>query len=208
MKTARLSDRFERRARATLDRLRAWREGRSGAGSWPEPPGKALLEGLGATYRWARQAMGAAYLSGRHEAFEAWHRALHHHGLQFRLLAATWPEELEGRREVLTRLEELLAQDHALRVFTGPPPPGNPGNPPGMIDQRHQALRALARPLGRRLFADPPVSFCRRLQRCLPVSLPAQGDETREETRTDRTKTDRTDGVRPPAGQALWAAAS
>jgi hypothetical protein len=35
----------------------------------------------------------------------------------------------------------------------------------GLIAQRQEALRALARPLGKRPYAEPPSAFCRRLHR-------------------------------------------
>jgi hypothetical protein len=88
-----------------------------------------------------------------------------------RLLADVWPEEMGGRLEVLERLGSLLGEDHDLAVLActlSDEPAGFDHRRDRQvllvqIAQRQQALRALARPLGRRLFAEPPSTFKRRL---------------------------------------------
>ena len=133
---------------------------------------KAIVGGLGATYRWARQALAAAYDGGGDEDFHEWRKSVKYHGYHIRLLADVWPEELNGRLEVLEHLGDLLGEDHDLAVFaeTLKSEPRCFDNKQdqqvlrGLIDQRQQALRAMARPLGRRLFAEPPAAFCRRLR--------------------------------------------
>jgi CHAD domain-containing protein len=153
--------------RKTHKRAKKWvpKNGHKGRG-W-----NALVGGLGNTYRWGRRAMATAYDDGDDHAFHEWRKAVKYHGYHIRLLADLWPEELNGRREVLERTAELLGQDHDLAVFAE-----TLQNEPrcfdnrrdkdvllGLITQRQQALRAMARPLGRRLFAEPPAIFCRRL---------------------------------------------
>jgi hypothetical protein len=141
-----------REARATVRELRRFCLGPRGEGRW-----KLVLAGVGATYRWAREAMAQAHERGEGFAYRRWRTAVRYHTLHLRMLAQLSPSELEGRLEVLQRLSELLAQDQALSVFV---------QCTSAVEQRHQALRALARPLGRRLFGEAPVAFCRRLQRC------------------------------------------
>ncbi len=128
---------------------------------------EVALRRAGASYRRARETMAAAYPGGGHAAFEGWRRAVHDHALHFGVLAGRSPGGLAGRQELLGRLEELLGQDHDLRLFAGASGSGQSGADPALVEQRHRALRALARPLGRRLFAEPPAAFARRLQRCL-----------------------------------------
>jgi CHAD domain-containing protein len=154
--------------RKVRKRAKKWipRTGGKPAGGW-----KALASGLQDTYRWGRRAMAAAYASGAAEDFHEWRKAVKYHGYHMRLLADLWPEELNGRLDVLEHLGELLGQDHDLTIFaeTLQKEPDCFDNPRdndvmlGLIAQRQQALRAMARPLGRRLFAEPPGRFCRRL---------------------------------------------
>jgi hypothetical protein len=137
------------------------------------------LAGLAVTYRWARETFLRAYERGDDAGFRSWRTAVKYHALHLRLLAERWPEQLTGRLEVLQRLAELLGQDQMLAVFasevvperkTATPavvgPTGSVADLRGLVEQRHQALRALARPLGRRLFSDPPAIFRKRLQAC------------------------------------------
>jgi CHAD domain-containing protein len=161
-------DKAAKAFRKTRKRAKKWipRRGGKPAGGW-----KALAGGLEDTYRWGREAMSAAYASGDDDDFHEWRKAVKYHGYHIRLLVDLWPEELNGRLDVLERTGELLGQDHDLTIFAA-----TLKNEPdcfdnrrdnevllGLISQRQQALRALARPLGRRLFAEPPAVFRRRL---------------------------------------------
>jgi hypothetical protein len=115
------------------------------------------------TYAWGRKAMAAAYRAGDGAAFADWRRAVKYHAYHVRLLAELWPDELGGRLEVLDRLAELLGEDHDLAVHARHAPvEGAARERLALVQQRQQALRALARPLGRRLFAERPASFVRR----------------------------------------------
>jgi hypothetical protein len=130
---------------------------------------QTALAGLSLTYGWARQTFLRAYDRGDDAAFRAWWTAVKYHLLHIRLLAERWPEQLSGRLEVLQRLGELLAQDQSLSTFERTAAPeGRSASSElrSLVVQRHQGLRALARPLGRRLFSDPPAVFRRRLQTC------------------------------------------
>jgi CHAD domain-containing protein len=153
----------ERAFRKTRKRARRWR---------PSPGGwKAIAGGMGGTYRWGRTALDAAYDEGDDAAFHDWRKAVKYHGYHVRLLADVWPEELNGRRDALDRLGDLLGEDHDLAVFAETLRNerrcfDNDRDQQvllGLIAERQQALRAMARPLGRRLFAEPPAAFTRRL---------------------------------------------
>jgi CHAD domain-containing protein len=161
---ARLRD-AERAFDKTRKRARRWRPRRGG---W-----EALAGGLQQTYRWGRQALGAAYHDSDDAAFHGWRKAVKYHGHHVTLLAAMWPDELEGRRQALGRLGDLLGEDHDLAVFAETLRSerrcfDNDRDQQvllGLIRERQGALRAMARPLGRRLFAEPPAAFTRRLSR-------------------------------------------
>jgi CHAD domain-containing protein len=134
---------------------------------------KAIVGGLGATYRWGRRAMDAAYRAADDRVFHDWRKAVKYHGYHMRLLAGIWPEEINGRLEALGRLGDLLGEDHDLAVFaetlrTEPRCFDNERDREvllGLIEQRKGALRAMAQPLGKRLYAEQPAAFCRRLHR-------------------------------------------
>jgi hypothetical protein len=131
----------------------------------------AVADGLGDSYRGGRRAMVTAYERQRDVDFHEWRRAIEDHGDHLRLLAAVWPEEMGGRLDVLEHLGSLLAEADDLSLFAetlSREPRGLDGGGDGKvllgrIKQRQQALRAMARPLGRRLFAEPPSAFKRRL---------------------------------------------
>jgi CHAD domain-containing protein len=157
----------------------AFRKTRKRARRWAPDVGKnrggwqAIVGGLGATYRWGRRAMHSAYHAADDRLFHDWRKAVKYHGYHMRLLAGIWPEEINGRLEALGRLGDLLGEDHDLAVFAE-----TLRSEPrcfdderdrdvllGLIEQRKGALRAMAQPLGKRLFSEQPAAFCRRLRR-------------------------------------------
>jgi CHAD domain-containing protein len=155
--------------RKTRKRARRWvPEAGGGRGGW-----KAIVGGLGATYRWGRRAMESAYRAADDRVFHDWRKAVKYHGYHMRLLAEIWPEELNGRLEALERLGDLLGEDHDLVGFaetlrTEPRCFENERDREvllGLIEQRKAALRAMAQPLGKRLYAEQPSAYCRRLHR-------------------------------------------
>ena len=155
----------EREARETLEGLRGFHQGD------PEGRWRAILSGLTSSYRWSRETMAAAYGGCSDAAFHQWRLAVRDHALQVRALAALWPAALGGRLEVLERLAELQGQDRDLHLRHGERP-----EMLNLINQRHEALHALARPLGRRLFGAPPAEFRRCLQACWQAWRERRGD--------------------------------
>jgi hypothetical protein len=131
----------------------------------------AVADGVSDSYRGSRRAMVAAYERQRDADFHEWCRAIEDHGHHLRLLAEVWPEQMGGRLDVLEHLGSLLAEADDLSLFAetlsreprGLDSGGDGEVLLGRIKQRQQALRAMARPLGRRLFAEPPAGFKRRL---------------------------------------------
>ena len=118
-----------------------------------------MLGMMSDTYRWARRAMATAYDRQKDADFHAWREAIQDHCGHMRLLADVCPEEMRGRLEVLEQLRSLLGEDQDLSVLAETlacdDRVGEREQPVvlGRIGQRQYALRAMARPLGRRLFA-------------------------------------------------------
>ena len=138
------------------------------AGRWQQ-----LDAALADTYRWGRKAMAAAYSGNdavtarRDDAFCEWRRAVSYHRCHVRLLAELWPEQLAGRLEVLDRLSELLAEDGQLQLLaatiTVSEEPDRTARL-AVIAERQQALRAMARPLSKRIYGERVTVLARRLR--------------------------------------------
>jgi CHAD domain-containing protein len=161
---ARLRD-ADRGFRKTRRRARHWAPCKGG---WD-----AIAGGLSATYRWGRRAMAAAYDEGDDAAFHDWRKAVKYHGYHMQLLAGIWPVEMDGRRQAVDRLAELLGEDHDLAVFATTlrheqrcfDSANDQQVLLGLIAERQKALRAMARPLGRRVYAERPADFTAQMHR-------------------------------------------
>jgi CHAD domain-containing protein len=133
---------------------------------------KAIEGGLAETYAEGRRWFRRAGASNDDHAFHQWRRHVKYHGYHLQLLADLWPAELSTRGEELTRLGELLGEDHDLAVFMA----SLAGEPRcfdsatdrqklfACIGARQAALRGEALPLGERLYAEKPGKFRRRMK--------------------------------------------
>jgi CHAD domain-containing protein len=176
---ARLEENRDRRA-AAPERVRpvlagamsALVEARERVGEW-NPDGEgfgALSKGLERTYRRARNRMSDAYFSRppATEAFHEWRKRAKYHRYHVRLLRTVWPPILNARREELHALTDLLGDEHDLAMLGGAlrhDPASDSRRLEsllGLIEQRREMLRARARPLGRKLFAEKPKACVRR----------------------------------------------
>jgi hypothetical protein len=120
----------------------------------PRRAGDGELD-LGDTYRRGRSAQLAAYGSGgTDQDFAELRAAVAAHRRELRRRAAAWPQEIAGRLEALARLGDLLDEDHELALLVAP---HQRKALESLVVQRRQALRAMARPLARRLFAGRPT---------------------------------------------------
>ena len=86
-----------------------------------------------------------------------------------RLLEPLWPATMEAQAEHAHRLSELLGDDHDLAVLheklaASPQAPQLDGML-AIVDQRRADLQREAWPLGRRIYAERPKAFVRRLDR-------------------------------------------
>lgn len=149
-----------------------------------------FAEAAGLTYASARTAMKLAYRSGDGVAFHEWRKHVQRHWRHLQLLVPAWPEELNARIVTAAEIAQLIGQDHDLTMLRG----FIVGDPQlardprlrallSLIAKRQSELRAQARPLGRRLFAEPSKAFERRLgaylrtARAMPRMEAAKRDE-------------------------------
>jgi CHAD domain-containing protein len=94
--------------------------------------------------------------------FHDWRKRVKDYWYVSRLLRRCWPELMENRVAELKRLSDLLGDDHDLAVMRSllVHEQANLGDTTsllsGLLRQRQQELRAVAGPLGMRLYATAP----------------------------------------------------
>ena len=132
---------------------------------------KALRGGLKATYAQSRARYLAAYDSRSDADFHEWRKSVKYLRHHVDLLARCWEKPLENLSDQLHALSDLLGQDHDLAVMRDQLAAHVPEDESEMwralfalIEQRQAELRADAEPLSRRLFAEKPGAFTRRLR--------------------------------------------
>ena len=86
---------------------------------------------------------------------------------QERLLVDSWPGVMKAQAKEAKKLSKLLGEDHDLAVLFD-----NVDDPQlhALIDQRRAELLSAARALGRRIYAERPKAFARRMRRYLDLA--------------------------------------
>ncbi len=128
--------------------------------------------GFEETYRRARSALRKAYDTSGEGDFHEWRKRVKYHRYHCRLLRPMWEPLLGARREELKRLSDYLGDDHDLAVLrqTLQAEQERFADLPmvtdllALIDARQAELKAWARPLGERLFAEKPKQLVSRLK--------------------------------------------
>jgi CHAD domain-containing protein len=169
--------------RQTVDDLRACRrrvrDWRLAADSW-----QALAPGLERTYRDARQAMRRARREPTLENLHEWRKRVKDTWYELRLLAPVCGPIVRGAVEEAQALSEVLGEEHDLGVLAarvrelGGQARRDDGQAAGLdgqaagldglialIAERRGELQARAQMVGRRLYAEKPSSYARRLGR-------------------------------------------
>jgi len=146
---------------AGLEEIRSWDLQGS---SW-----KTIAPALTRSYRRGRKAMEAAGGGGAEELHE-WRKRAKDLWYELRLLSPAWPGPLEATAEEAHSLSELLGDHHDLAVLREDLGERNLGlleaqTLAAAIERRQEELAEQAQALGRRLYAERPKRFARRLQR-------------------------------------------
>jgi len=151
-------------------RFAAWTVEGAGPGGVPDDFG-VIAPGLRRVYRQGRSRMKAAYRLGTEAAFHRWRKSAKYLRYQIEALAPAWPEVLGALAAAADRLAETLGDEHDCAVL-GEAVAADPGLLPdeaerrllaALVAEEQDRLRLLARPLGERVYAEPPEAFVSRL---------------------------------------------
>jgi CHAD domain-containing protein len=163
---------------ATLERTRvrfaAWPVGEEER-AWHGRPIRdrfaSVAPGLAATYGRGRTEMTRAY--GRPSAtnFHLWRKRVKYLRHQMEVLQPLWPEVVGGTAVVLDQLGGVLGDEHDLAALLGLlavdpamcPDPVERALFAALAQHRRSELQAQARVLGRRVYAEKPDRFVRRM---------------------------------------------
>ncbi|HET7510449.1 MAG TPA: CHAD domain-containing protein [Solirubrobacterales bacterium] len=147
-------------------------EGLRGIQSWPlEGDSWKLVGGeVKRAYRRGHRAMAIAAADQSEESFHDWRKRAKDLWYQLRLLGPAWSGPLGAAAEEAHRLTNLLGDHHDLAVLRQDLGERQLGEEEtqaleAAIDARQAQLAVEAFALGRRLYAEPPKAYGRRLRR-------------------------------------------
>ncbi len=130
----------------------------------------AVAGGLGKSYRRARNRMAEAYEDPDTERFHEWRKRIKYHRYHTRLLRSIWIGPMKARRSELKVLSDVIGDEHDLAVFLDTMheeelfAPATREILDGVITDRRSQLRRQGRPIGERLFAEPPDTLVARMR--------------------------------------------
>lgn len=133
---------------------------------------KAIGGGLERVYRAGRESSLAAYADPSAHNFHEWRKNVKYLRHQIELLRDCWPMPFENIAEELHVLSDTLGEDHDLAVLQEvlsafPKRFGTRATLKALFDliqERQRVLREAAEPLGRRLYAEKPRAFVKRVR--------------------------------------------
>jgi CYTH domain-containing protein/CHAD domain-containing protein len=143
--------------------------GREEIRQWPlEADSWALLgPGLARSYRDGRRGMKRVLEEPSTENVHEWRKRAKDLWYQLRILRDAWPEPLGATVDQADRLADLLGQHHDLAVLAedlrSRPDLGERGAFEKAIERRQGELLDAAVGIGRRLYAEKPKAFSRRI---------------------------------------------
>lgn len=151
----------------------ALREAGEEVTSWPlSKPDFDLLEpGIQEAYAGTRKAFFAAYCEPSNVRFHEARKRIKYHWYHMRIVHNIWPEMLRAYRRSLKRLSDRLGDDHDLTVMRAIvlehtnafSDARDLRDTLSLVERRRTQFRAQAHVLGRRVFAEKPACFRRRL---------------------------------------------
>jgi len=141
-------------------------------GDWPfDGAGWGVAcKGVERAYRRGRRAFAVADDDPTTENLHEWRKRVKDLWYHQRLLRPAWPSVLKAQADEAHALSDLLGDDHDLAVLAdrlrdGPPPTGDTEDVLELIGRRRVELLASIRALGRRVYAEKPKAFARRIDR-------------------------------------------
>jgi CHAD domain-containing protein len=136
--------------------------------AWAVPASdhRALLAGLDRSYRRGRRAFARAERRPSDQQLHEWRKRAKDLRYQQQLLRPAFDEQLKAQAAAAKALSDLLGDDHDLAVLAG----RLESDDGGVIATRREELQAEAFRLGRRVYAEPPKRFHRRLARYLKAA--------------------------------------
>jgi CHAD domain-containing protein len=158
---------------------------------WPldDADWDTVVAGVARAYTRGREAFALARATPEPELLHAWRKRAKDLWYHQRLLGPVWPDVLGAQAEAAHHLSELLGDDHDLAVLDellAADDDAQPLDP--RVDAQRAELRALvahrsgelrgqAFRLGRRVYAESPKAFARRLARYVELAVDeARGD--------------------------------
>jgi CHAD domain-containing protein len=127
----------------------------------------AAREGIGRAYRRGRKAYALADAEPTTDNLHEWRKRVKDLWYHQRLLKPAWPEVLGAQADEAHTLSDLLGDDHDLAVLAerleDDPPTDDTGAVLELIEERRAVLLAQIRALGRRVYAEKPKAFTRRI---------------------------------------------
>lgn len=144
------------------------------AGEWDlEGDGWNVIQsGLKVTYRRGRKALRKAHHDPSDEQLHAWRKRVKDHWYHLRLLTTVCGPIVGGAAQEADRLADVLGEDHDLGVLrerlveaAADPGAANAQSLLPLIDHRREQRQGEAWQVGRRLYAEKPRTFERRLHR-------------------------------------------
>jgi CHAD domain-containing protein len=144
---------------------------RADAWSVTEDGFDAIEGGLAKVYGRARRGGDRARAEPSAENLHEWRKRVKYHRYHLRLLRDLWPDVLGPLRDEAKLLSDRLGDDHDLAILRETlvaeadrfPEPSLDAVL-ALLDTRRQELQAWSVPLGRKLFAETPKRFRRRLR--------------------------------------------
>ena len=126
-------------------------------------------KGAARAYARGRKAFAVADADPTTENLHEWRKRVKDLWYHERLLKNAWPAVLEAQADEAHTLSDLLGDEHDMAVLAerldDDPPTKHADASLGLIDERRAELLAQIRALGRRVYAEKPKAFARRIRR-------------------------------------------
>lgn len=148
-------------------------EAASHVDDWPldDAEWTVAREGIDRAYRRGRKAFAVADDDPTTHNLHEWRKRVKDLWYHQRLLKPAWPAVLKAQADEAHELSDLLGDDHDLAVLADrlndDPPTDDTRDVLELIGRRRNELLVRIRALGRRVYAEKPRAFARRIDRYL-----------------------------------------